>query len=307
MRLIPSPAAAEPESVLRRCAPPQLQVRRRRVVPDTLRREPPDEGAGRRSRRTAVRAQDSRARSHDRRPHAAGRSGAAARGSRSQPRAGRAARRQTTLRVLLPPFFASEFFIPRLTSFCAAHPEIDIQIDTRDPRPSIHPPTADVSILLADEVPQGLTVGTLVFAVAHGRVREGARADRRAPRERSVSGSGADRAQGSPVRLDQLGGGSRTREPPEPKNVIELDTMFAVVRAAERGIGVALVPSALCDSWFRSGALVRNLLRRACRRATRTFWSAGPKTRTSRRLERSRTGRCRNSPQHREAHAQQRA
>jgi len=30
-----------------------------------------------------------------------------------------------------------------------------------------------------------------------------------------------------------------------------------VVRAAERGIGVALVPSALCDAWFRSGALVR--------------------------------------------------
>jgi LysR family transcriptional regulator, glycine cleavage system transcriptional activator len=44
---------------------------------------------------------------------------------------------------------------------------------------------------------------------------------------------------------------------PEPKNVIELDTMSAVVRAAERGIGVALVPSVLCDEWFRSGALVR--------------------------------------------------
>src|SRR3569833_4339256 len=62
-----------------------------------------------------------------------------------------------TLRVLLPPFFASELFIPRLTSFCAAHPEIDMQIDTSDPRPSIHPPTADVSILLADAEPQGLT------------------------------------------------------------------------------------------------------------------------------------------------------
>jgi DNA-binding transcriptional LysR family regulator len=33
--------------------------------------------------------------------------------------------------------------------------------------------------------------------------------------------------------------------------------MSAVVRAAEQGIGVALVPSVLCDAWFRSGALVR--------------------------------------------------
>jgi LysR family glycine cleavage system transcriptional activator len=44
---------------------------------------------------------------------------------------------------------------------------------------------------------------------------------------------------------------------PEPKNIIELDSMFAVVRAAERGVGVALVPSALCGAWFESGALVR--------------------------------------------------
>jgi LysR family glycine cleavage system transcriptional activator len=44
---------------------------------------------------------------------------------------------------------------------------------------------------------------------------------------------------------------------PEPKQVIELDTMSAVVRAAERGLGVALVPLVLCDSWMRSGALVR--------------------------------------------------
>jgi LysR family glycine cleavage system transcriptional activator len=46
-------------------------------------------------------------------------------------------------------------------------------------------------------------------------------------------------------------------EAPEPKNIIELDSMFAVVRAAERGIGVALVPTALCGAWFDTGALVR--------------------------------------------------
>ena len=46
-------------------------------------------------------------------------------------------------------------------------------------------------------------------------------------------------------------------ETPEPKQVIELDTMSAVVRAAERGLGIALVPTLLCDSWLRSGALVQ--------------------------------------------------
>ena len=46
-------------------------------------------------------------------------------------------------------------------------------------------------------------------------------------------------------------------ETPEPKQVIEFDTMSAVVRAAERGLGIALVPAVLCESWMRSGALVR--------------------------------------------------
>jgi DNA-binding transcriptional LysR family regulator len=44
---------------------------------------------------------------------------------------------------------------------------------------------------------------------------------------------------------------------PEPEQVIELDTMIAVVRAAERGLGIALVPALLCDSWLGTGALVR--------------------------------------------------
>jgi len=44
---------------------------------------------------------------------------------------------------------------------------------------------------------------------------------------------------------------------PEPRQVIEFDTTIAAVRAAERGAGIALVPVLLCQSWIRSGALVR--------------------------------------------------
>jgi len=161
-----------------------------------------------------------------------------------------------TLRVLLPPFFASELFIPRLTSFCAAHPQIDIQIDTRDPRPSSHPPTADVSILLADSEPQGLRSSRL-FTVS----LTAACSKEHVP---SVARLGGEVFKHLALIVHKARPFAWTSwaaevglETPEPKNVIELDTMFAVVRAAERGIGVALVPSVLCDSWFRSGALVR--------------------------------------------------
>jgi LysR family glycine cleavage system transcriptional activator len=161
-----------------------------------------------------------------------------------------------TLRILLPPFFASELFIPRLTGFCAEHREIDIQIDTRDPRPSLHPPTADVSILLANTEPQGVQAARL-FALS----LTAACAPQHAA---AVSRLGGAVLRELPLIVhrprpyawaswaEQIG-----LEPPEPKNVIELDTMYAVVRAAERGVGVALVPSRLCETWFRSGSLVR--------------------------------------------------
>jgi LysR family glycine cleavage system transcriptional activator len=160
-----------------------------------------------------------------------------------------------TLRILLPPFFASELFIPRLTAFCAEHREIDIQIDTRDPRPSLHPATADVSILLADAEPQGVHASrlfslslTAVCAPEHAAAvaRLGSAVLREMPlivhRPRPYAWAGW---------AEQVG-----LETPEPKNVIELDTMYAVVRAAERGVGVALVPCRLCEAWFRSGSLV---------------------------------------------------
>ena len=161
-----------------------------------------------------------------------------------------------TLRVLLPPFFASELFIPRLTSFCAAHPEIDLQIDTSDPRPSSHPPTADVSILLADTEPQGVTSCrlfslnlTAVCAKEHASTvaRLGSEVFKQMALIVHKARPFAWNSWAEEVGLAA----------PEPKNVIELDTMSAVVRAAERGVGVALVPSVLCEAWFRSGALVR--------------------------------------------------
>lgn len=161
-----------------------------------------------------------------------------------------------TLRVLLPPFFASELFIPRLAGFCAEHPEINIQIDTHDPRPSTHPASADVSILIADAAPQGLQYSrlfalSLTAVCAPQHTAAVARLGGSVFKEMALivhkSRPNAWASWAEEVGLDT----------PEPKNVLEFDTLHAVVRAAERGIGVALVPTVHCEAWFRSGALVR--------------------------------------------------
>jgi LysR family glycine cleavage system transcriptional activator len=160
------------------------------------------------------------------------------------------------LRVLAPPFFASELFMPRLASFCAAHPDIDIQIDTPDARLAVHPPTADVSILITDAIPQGLKAAqlfpmTLVAVCAQGPAAVVLRLGPEAFREMTLIVHKA-RPHAWSSWAEEVG-----IETPEPKNVVELDTMFMVVRAAEHGLGIALVPEALCQRWFQSGALVR--------------------------------------------------
>lgn len=43
----------------------------------------------------------------------------------------------------------------------------------------------------------------------------------------------------------------------QPLKTLHLDNLFAVARAAERGVGVALLPVARCDGWLASGVLVR--------------------------------------------------
>jgi LysR family glycine cleavage system transcriptional activator len=161
-----------------------------------------------------------------------------------------------SLRVRMPAMFASELFIPRMATFCAAHPLIDVQLDTRDPLPATHAPTADVSVLLAESAPAGMK-STRLFSSPLIAVCAREHAARVAQLGREVFGTLAlivDRTR--PFAWDSWADevGLQT---PEPKQVIELDTMSAVVRAAERGLGVALVPQVLCDSLLRSGALVR--------------------------------------------------
>ena len=46
-------------------------------------------------------------------------------------------------------------------------------------------------------------------------------------------------------------------EPIKPNRLVRLDTMSAVVRAAEQGVGIALVPSRLSADRFNAGGLVK--------------------------------------------------
>ncbi len=160
------------------------------------------------------------------------------------------------LRVSVQPFFASELVVPRLSEFTAAHPNIDINIETSNEASERHPASADLSIRLFRVPPAGLTAERLfplrlVPACSPAFRNElnvvGWRLAKAVPMVVHSSRPNAWMAwsQHSGIQV------------PQTSNYIRLDSMTAVVRAAAQGLGAALVPVPLAQAWFDTGRLVR--------------------------------------------------
>jgi LysR family glycine cleavage system transcriptional activator len=163
---------------------------------------------------------------------------------------------RTIIRLNVPPFFANELLLPRLSSFSQAREETDIRIETTFSAPKTHPPEADLSIVVGTGPWEGLTVHELfaqsfiaacspefllenpidTYADLNGKTLL-LHEERRDAWERWALGLGIPAI--------------------KPNRLVRLDTMSAVVLAAEQGVGVALVPARLSADRFVAGGLVK--------------------------------------------------
>lgn len=164
-------------------------------------------------------------------------------------------RQQRTLRISVQPFFGSELFVPRLPEFTAQHPDLDISVNTSDESPEKHPEIADVSIRLFSKPPTTLQHDLLfplhLTAAGSGSFYDSVkvRAGRIVSHFPLVIHERRPRAWHDWERSSRI-------SIPDHQNSIRLDSMIAVARAAEQGIGAALVPKHLCEKWFESSSLV---------------------------------------------------
>ena len=160
-----------------------------------------------------------------------------------------------TLSISVQPFFASELFIPRLPDFATSYPDVDIKVDTSDESVERHPSGADVSIRVFKSAPDGLASDRLfplrLLPVTSPDVR-----DKLVCTRNRMAGDVSLIVHDSRPKAWRQWQKSSGVQLPEDASVIRLDSMIAVARAAERGLGVALVPVQLSDSWFESGSLV---------------------------------------------------
>lgn len=161
-----------------------------------------------------------------------------------------------SVRISVQPFFASEFFVPRLREFTAMHPEIDIQVGTSDEASEKLPADADLAVRLFSKPPVG-TQADLLFPL---RMAPAGSKDLK----KTIKLKGNRIVSDFPLIVHETRpkawrewSRSSGIEPPENARITRLDSMIAVVRAAEQGIGAALVPVPISEQWFRQGTIVR--------------------------------------------------
>ena len=162
----------------------------------------------------------------------------------------------SSVRVSVQPFFGSEFFVPRLSEFTAEHPEIDIQVGTSDESTEKHPSDADLSIRLFRSAPSNMP-SHLLFPL---RMVPAASPDFKknmvVKKKKIVSDFPMIVHETHPKAWSQWADAAGI-ELPENGKVIRLDSTIAVLRAAQRGIGAALVPVPMGNLWLKEGSVVR--------------------------------------------------
>lgn len=163
---------------------------------------------------------------------------------------------RASLRVSVQPFFASELLMPALGEFTAAHPDVDLSVDASDEAKQVLPATADLGIRLFRAPPEGVEAHRL-FPLSLVPACSPALRDRleRHPQQAAAPFPIVVHS-GRPDAWKQWAAQSGIVLPMSG-SVIRLDAMSAIVQAAERGLGVALVPLQLTREAFRERRLVR--------------------------------------------------
>jgi len=164
---------------------------------------------------------------------------------------------QVPLLVQMPEFFASELLMPIVSEFSERHQEIDLKIECMDIGGDASS-EADVNILLSRKEPEASRVEKLF------PIRYIPACSRKLYNEWSRKGySSIDAINVSTILLHKARPHAWSKwaknagvNNMKPKQIIFVDSMFALARAAERSAGIALVPMPVSKSWFDTGALV---------------------------------------------------
>ena len=160
-----------------------------------------------------------------------------------------------TIVISLPEFFASELFVPRLSEWSEKNPTINLQLETvkSGSEPS---QIADLSIVLANGKPNASIVHEL-FPIRYVPACN-------KKLYKKLKNSGFDAFKSTPLILHSARPWSWHQWADranvsdfDPKQIIQFDSMLSVARAAQPGMGIALVPLPMSKTWFSEQLLIK--------------------------------------------------
>lgn len=160
-----------------------------------------------------------------------------------------------TITISLPEFFASELFIPRLSEWSESNPTINLQLETVKAG-SAPSQSADLSIVLANGKPNAKIVQEL-FPIRYAPACN-------KKLYKKLKNTGFSALKTTPLILHRSRPWSWHQwadkvgvDDFDPKQIIQFDSMFGVARAAQQGMGIALVPLPMSKAWFSEQLLVK--------------------------------------------------
>ncbi len=163
---------------------------------------------------------------------------------------------RSSVRLHVPAYFASEMLLPRLSEFSKLHDGIDLRIETQGVHGRTHAAEADISVVVGSGPWNGLVAHQLFAQTMVPACSPELFAEKPLRRYEDLNSHTLLVHEARRDDWDRWAENVGMKSL-QPAQIVRIDSMSAATRAAEKSIGIALLPAQLSRRKFASGRLKR--------------------------------------------------
>jgi LysR family transcriptional regulator, glycine cleavage system transcriptional activator len=163
---------------------------------------------------------------------------------------------RSSVRLHVPAYFASEMLLPRLSEFSKLHDGVDLRIDTSGSHGRTHTAEADISIVVGSGPWNGLVAHPLFAQTMVPACSPELLLEKPVQRYEDLNSHTLLVHEARRDDWDRWATNVGMKDL-RPVQIVRIDSMSAATRAAEKKIGIALLPAELSRRKFATGRLAR--------------------------------------------------
>jgi LysR family glycine cleavage system transcriptional activator len=161
---------------------------------------------------------------------------------------------RNSVRLHVPAYFASEMLLPRLSEFSKLHEGIDLRIETQGVHGRAHAAEADISVVVGSGPWNGLIAHKMFAQTMVPACSPELYAEKPVLRYEDLNNHTLLVHEARRDDWDRWASAVGMKAL-QPAQIVRIDSMSAATRAAEKSIGIALLPAELSRRKFASGRL----------------------------------------------------